>query len=323
MKSTDDTIIRTWRSVSQPLDDLLLIMSQSHGRAVSRDWLAQKLSWGLGGVAALAYDQGAPVGVVLFGASPYEIDGVSTKVALSFDTYVSPTQRGKGLFSRLLKAAEAECRAAGFSLLLNFPNDASRPGFEKNGWTPLVPTRPFVHVTLSGGVAKVAARLNRLRRDRNEPFVPAASQHLDDETVDLLVSHVQSAPGLAFSPAKPSLQYRFHARRGDGYSGLVTGNVRAVVRVGTRGQLDEAQVLVTHPRRLSATQSRALLKKISSVYAPDLITYLESSTERSVFAVSRGGYLPLNSRTTPYFKELEPGCMPSTFTLSGIDIHTW
>jgi GNAT superfamily N-acetyltransferase len=324
MISTDTPIIRTWRSAdSQPLDDLLVIMSQSHGRAVSHDWLAQKLSWGLGGVAALAYDQGEPVGVVLFGASPYEIEGVSTRVALSFDTYVSPIQRGRGLFSRLLNAAEAECRAAGFSLLLNFPNDASRPGFEKNGWTALNPTHPFVHVPSGGGLAKMSARLRRLRRDRNSPFVPDASHYLDDDATFFLLPRTESSPGLAYSLSESSLRYRFHARRGDGYVGLSTGNVQAVVRVGSRGQLREAQVLVTYPRRLAPVESRDLLKEISSVHSPDLITHLESSTERGVLAVARGGFFPLNTRTTPYFKELVPGCMPSACTLSGIDIHTW
>lgn len=159
-------------------------------------------------------------------------------------------------------------------------------------------------------------------RDRNEPFVPAASHQLDDDTIDLRITR-SGCSWAVFSLTEPSLQYRFHKRRGDGYAGLVAGNVRAVVRAGTRGQLQEIQMLVTYPRRLSLTQSRALLKKISSVYAPDLITHLESSSERGVFAVSRGGYLPLRSGTTPYFKELEPGCMPSIFTLSGMDIHTW
>ena len=50
------------------------------------------------------------------------------------DTATHPDYQGRGLFTRLTKAALPELVADGVKFVFNTPNDQSRPGYLKMGW---------------------------------------------------------------------------------------------------------------------------------------------------------------------------------------------
>lgn len=54
--------------------------------------------------------------------------------AQSCDSAVLPEFRGKGVFSRIIRAAEEQCEVYGIDFLFGFPNEKSYPGFMKLGW---------------------------------------------------------------------------------------------------------------------------------------------------------------------------------------------
>lgn len=319
---TPEVKIRKWKSDDGEINDLLTIMSESHRREVEETWLRQKLSWGRGGVGALAYSADVPVGIVLFGAAPYEVDGHPLDVALSFDTFVHPDYRGQGLFQRLLSTAEEGCRESGFQLLLNFPNEASRPGFAKAGWKPLAPMRPFLHLS-HRRPTQVFRRYAATVKDYRAPFRPISTPPVDYASLRGLKQLENAQTGLRFSVSEESLKYRLDERRGYGYDAITTDDFGAIVRRGKRGSLNETQVLVTSPRELSHGQSRDLLRRIDTEFRSDLVSQLLHSGMAPLLPMALSGYVALNSRTTAYYKELATEAMPEKVRISGIDIHTW
>lgn len=315
--------VRPWFSDREPLDDVLGLMRQSHHRDISRDWLSIKLSWGLGGVGALAYDQGKPVGLVLFGAAPYEYQGDHVDVMLSYDTFVDARYRGQGLFTRLLRTAEDACRSVGVALLLNFPNDASRPGFARAGWLSLPPMRSFVNLNGQGALRALTSRIKAVMNSRNEPFVPVSTGPLEATLIESLSAFRPTDGGLQFSLSSAGLRYRFDPLRGNGYDGLLTGDSGAIFRSGTRGEARELQLMTTFPRRMVPRQSRRLLHGLRERYAPDLISDLRSEPSGNPLHLMRDGFIGLTLVTTPYFKTLNGEIELQAPALNGIDIHTW
>lgn len=318
-----DLEIRTWFSQTDLADDVLAVMSQSHRRTITRGWLEAKLSWGLGGVAALAYDGERPVGLVLFGAAPYEWDGEAIQALLSYDTFVDENYRGRGLFRQLLRRAEEACEEVGAQLLLNFPNGASRPGFEKAGWKACLPLRSFVHPSMRGSLPSQADRARRLMKGLRLPFVPIYDAAVILGDLDLMEEFEGDRSGVRFSLSAAALKYRFSPERGTGYATVLGDGVGAIVRRGDRGHVSEAQIMATTPRNLSARQSREVVRLIEAKFEPDLVSDLRGTESNSPFQALSAGYVSPTRVTTAYRKITRPYKGELATTLSGIDIHTW
>lgn len=321
--TNNDFEIRIWRSVSDPPDEIIAIMAESHGTTIDKSWLAAKCSWGHGAVASIAYDGSRPIGIVLFGGAPYLINGRPAPIAVSFETYVSSKYRGRGVFMHLLKSAENACRDAGYAALLNFPNDSSRPGFIKAGWSSLGATRPYIH--LVGGRCFVGKRAwsQSFAKNYKKGFVPSSVGPIDPASMRKFSALATERPGLTFDLSVRALEHRVSELRGRGYSIFLHAGTGAVVRVGLRGTIREVQILAFGPRTISPSATRRLVRHIVREHRPRLVSHIESATGRGVGTLLLSGFLPLNSRTTPFFKPLQEVLMPQDVVLSGIDIHTW
>jgi predicted N-acetyltransferase YhbS len=70
------------------------------------------------------------------------------RMVRAVDTATDPRHQGKGIFRRLTENAVAELIADGYDAVYNTPNDQSRPGYLKMGWTEL--GRPSITVRPRG-----------------------------------------------------------------------------------------------------------------------------------------------------------------------------
>lgn len=317
--------VRPWFSQTDPLDDVVQMMNQSHSRGVTREWLEAKLAWGRGGVGALAYDHETPVGLVLFGAAPYDYEGKPIDVMLSYDNFVARDFRGRGIFSRLLATAEQACRSSGVALLgPAFPNGFSRPGFAKAGFRPLVPMRSFVHLSVRGAPSAIFSRARSSITSYRDSFIPEPREPLPTSVLEDLAGLERAHDGLRFSLSPTGLAYRFSPARGEGYDCVLTDDFGAIFRVGMRGSLRELQLMASSPRRLNPRESRKLARQLEQLHAPDVISDLRSASSRNPLQRALDGYVGLTHVTTAYSKVLRPDIEPlMATTLNGIDIHTW
>jgi GNAT superfamily N-acetyltransferase len=83
-------------------------------------------------------------------------DGSVIRAARAVDTATHPDHQGRGIFTKLTRLALDDLRAEGVQMIFNTPNDKSRPGYLKMGWTEVgrVPTR--VGVGRPGALLRIA-----------------------------------------------------------------------------------------------------------------------------------------------------------------------
>lgn len=98
------------------------------------------------------------------------------RMVRAVDTATDPDHQGKGIFRRLTESAVAELIAAGYDAVFNTPNNQSRPGYLKMGWTEL--GRPSLQVRPSGARSALQMLRSRTGAEKwSEPTVvgrPAA-----------------------------------------------------------------------------------------------------------------------------------------------------
>ncbi len=84
----------------------------------------------------LALDDGEIVGVRMFMRWQLAATGMpALDMVRAVDTATAPSHQGRGIFTRLTTAAADELTADGVDAVFNTPNDKSRPGYLKMGWT--------------------------------------------------------------------------------------------------------------------------------------------------------------------------------------------
>jgi GNAT superfamily N-acetyltransferase len=229
--------------------------------------------------AWLAEDDGEVVGYRTFlrweFSSP---DGRRVRAVRAVDTATHPDHRGRGIFQRLTTSALDDLAADGVDLVFNTPNDQSRPGYLKMGWTvvgrlPLA-ARPRGPVGLSRMArARTAADLWSAADAPGDP----AGEVLASADLGTLLDHVPPAAGTATPRTAGYLRWRygladlgyrvFPAGR-DWRDGLVVGRVR------NRGSASELAVcdLLTPDRRSARAAVRRALRTTGADYAVGLGT---------------------------------------------------
>ena len=74
-------------------------------------------------------------------------DGVVVRAARAVDTVTHANYRGRGLFTTLTGAAVSDLRAEGVEVIFNTPNDNSRPGYLKMGWSEVGALRTWARLS--------------------------------------------------------------------------------------------------------------------------------------------------------------------------------
>jgi GNAT superfamily N-acetyltransferase len=209
-----------------------------------------------------------------------EPSGGTVAAVRAVDTATHPDFQGHGIFSRLTMHGLDEMRADGIALVFNTPNEKSRPGYLKMGWT--VVGRPDLHVRPAS--IRVLPRLVAARTAASKDAIPAAAGDsaadvFSDEpaTRRLLASVGQGSHWTTNrTPAHLAWRYGFaplHYRVVTHTSSLEDG--LAVFHLRRRGPATEATVCeVLVPDRAEKVE-RSLIRRVASSTSADYLLRLD------------------------------------------------
>lgn len=323
VKYDDGLVIRVWKSQTDPLDDVLFLMNQSKSLKVTEQWLANKLAWGRGGIATVAYNGDLPIGMVLFGAAPYFQSNRPVEVFLSLYNYVTSDYRRRGIYNRLLTVMDQALEAEFVEMAFTYPNLMARPGVRKNDWASLAPMQAYVHIPVTWRFGSMPARIRKFRDSRGADFTPVAGEGLNSEDLKLISDRSVESQALHFAQSPAALEYRFNFLRGPGYQAIHGESVSAVVRVGWRGSISEVQFMTTSPKRIASKDWRELVRLVKTSFGPDMISRIESGGNTASVAALTAGFMRLRSITIPFCKSFQKRSVLEAPNLTGIDLHLW
>ena len=157
------------------------------------------------------------------------------RMVRAVDTATDPDYQGKGIFRRLTESAVEELASAGYDAVFNTPNNQSRPGYLKMGWTEL--GRPALNVRPREPVAALRMAQSRTSAEKwSEPTTvgqPAADA-LRGSGLESLLATLPAPAGWSTPLSADYLRWRYgfeplHYRTLEVRGGL------AVFRVRRRG----------------------------------------------------------------------------------------
>jgi GNAT superfamily N-acetyltransferase len=263
----------------------------------------------------LAETNGRVIGLRAFMRWRFSVAGGQVTAVRAVDTATHPDYQGKGVFSRLTRAA-LEALDGTTDLVFNTPNDASRPGYLKLGWREVgrVPVGIRVRrpVRFASGLRRSATALPA------RPAVaaaPAARVLERGDEIERLLAGVRHDDGRLHTPRDIEyLRWRYGAAPLLGYAGVVQEERDrliglALFRVRPRGRLWEAtvsEVIVADGDRRTA---RRLLGKVAAAAAVDHL-----ALHAPALTGARTGVLPapggISFVVKPFRDDLDPD--PST-----------
>lgn len=139
-----------------PLDEVLAVLDQTFGPGHDEAWFkwkhidnpfGQSLGW-------VAIGQDGVLGVRLFMRWRLQYGGREVQAVRPVDTATTVSARGKGIFRELTQfAVSSVLNDRQIDLIFNTPNENSRPGYERMGWTILPPIAHGVRPVLPGRTA--------------------------------------------------------------------------------------------------------------------------------------------------------------------------
>jgi hypothetical protein len=137
--------------------------------------------------------------------------GATHTAVRAVDTATAPRARGRGVFTELTMHALDELRDEGVEFVFNTPNDQSRPGYLKMGWTEV----GRVPVGVRPGSARSLLRMARARVPADKwsildgPGEPAADVLIDHSAVMRLVETCPTVAGLSTDRSPEFLEWRY------------------------------------------------------------------------------------------------------------------
>lgn len=224
------------------------------------------------------------------------------------DTATHPDHQGKGLFRRLTLEA-LDTVASDADLVFNTPNDQSRPGYLKMGWSTvgdvpisIRPVRPirFVRGARSTGQARVTAPAPSVASG-----LPQASEVLQSraaEVAALVVAEEDRAPLDRVRTPRDAdyLWWRYGTAPGLDYRAVVVqdaGGIRGLGlgRVRRRGTLSELTLGDILTRDGDPASSRAVLRAAARAGTDYVATHLTAGSPAAA-SPWRAGYVTVPGR---------------------------
>ena len=320
--------LRLWKygEDDRYIDSFLRVRSIAHKEALkTEEWFHWKFEQSPYGKAimAMAFDGDVVAGCVAFGYGKFVYQGKEYKCALSYDTFVNADYQGHGLFKKLIKLAEEESVNQGVELLYNFPNTNSITGFRHMGWEYVAGIS--VYKLRLRNVLKVLTHIKDLR----SVFVSDESNiaNLRDISVAPFVQKVDDSGDncVRYVWSAEYLKWRFFTIANARYFVLNDNELFGIARVGNRGVLKEAQVLLVQRHdgdKITGVDYKRFVKKLNAEVKPDVIG-VSCSTKSDVFD-KLCCYIKVPNHSNFTYKvlgnEVQQGC---DFALNSIDYHTY
>lgn len=197
----------------------------------------------------LAFDGDRLVGLRAFMRWEWRAGGMDFKAVRAVDTATHPEYQGRGIFKTLTLALRDEMAAEGVHFVYNTPNEQSRPGYVKMGWStvgrPTLWARPVRPLRLYSTLRKQG-----LDGDEGESPPVDAERAIDvmarwDE-VECFTAAVSGCSGFHTMPSTRTLRWRYADIPGFDYraSQLGVGDASAAIifRARRRGDLRELRI---------------------------------------------------------------------------------
>lgn len=205
------------------------------------------------------------------------------------DTATHPEYQGRGIFTRLTLHGIAELATEGTAFVFNTPNDQSRPGYLKMGWS--VVGRPPTSFGPHGVGGALRMLRSRTAADRwsapSSTGEDAAAVLADTRALDALLASRPHTPRLRTRHDAASLRWRFGTPllgyRAVVARGGVEGGV-AILRVRNRGAAREAALCEVIAPEDDPGARRALVRAVRRAVDADYVLRL---------GPERDGLLPL------------------------------
>ena len=220
------------------------------------------------------------------------------RMVRAVDTATDPDYQGRGLFKRLTLRAVDELTAEGVDAVFNTPNDQSRPGYLKMGWS--VVGRPTIHVSPRSPLTLAAMLRSR---------VPAEKwSHAPDVGVPICEVADQIATSMAGSGWETPRTAEFLRWRYGfgplGYRVIEVKGGHCMFRVRNRGSLREVALCDWRSMQGDPAAVRGLVKAAGD-YAVGLgLTF----TRHASLPLPRQGpfvtWRPLSEGATPDLSEM-------------------
>jgi GNAT superfamily N-acetyltransferase len=127
------------------------------------------------------------------------------------DTATDPDWQGRGIFTTLTLGALPDLRAGGVDFVFNTPNEKSRPGYLKMGWSQVGRLPVSVRAAGLAAVGRLGgARTAADRWSVDVPVgIPAREAFRDDDEVAAMLSVLPTPDGLATDRSPGYLRWRY------------------------------------------------------------------------------------------------------------------
>lgn len=196
-------------------------------------------------------------------------DGATISAVRAVDTATHPDFQGRGIFTSLTMGAIPDLRDDGIDNIFNTPNDKSRPGYLKMGWSQVGRVPVGVRVASPSALPRVARSRTaaEMWSEESSVGVPAVEVLADSDGIDRLLSSCPLPSGITTNRTSEYLawRYRFEPLR---YRAVLLGDRvdqgMLIVRFRRRGESLECAVCeVLVPLGKSARSAVKMLTKQS------------------------------------------------------------
>jgi GNAT superfamily N-acetyltransferase len=245
------------------------------------------------------------------------------------DTATAPGFQGRGIFSRLTRAALDAVRGE-VDLVFNTPNEQSGPGYLKMGWRTVgrIPVRLRVRRPLRfiGGLRSV-----RRLSPGTAPLLPAGGLPVGEvlRGAPELVSLLEEAEGPRGRLRTPRtlefLRWRYGGGTGIDYravahhaGGRIVG--LAIFRVRSRGRLRECSVTELMARPGDGPTIRALVRQVLRSTVADHVLAVTSPGTPGDRAARRSGFLSWRGGPVLMVNPLQDGVEPDPLAMRSWDL---
>lgn len=175
-----------------------------------------------------------------------DADGSTLEAVRAVDTATHPDWQGRGIFTKLTLGAIPDLREDGIDFVFNTPNDKSRPGYLKMGWSEVGRVPVGVRVAGPRSLRRLLGARQPAEMWSEEAGVgEPAAEVLADDALERLLGALEPADGIATDRTAQYLRwrYRFEPLR---YRAVLLGSSvedgLVILRVRRRGTAREAAV---------------------------------------------------------------------------------
>lgn len=279
----------------------------------------------------VAEADGQVVGVRAFMRWSWRSNGSEIRAVRAVDTATHPEWRERGIFSQLTSALVTEMQEEGVSFIYNTPNERSRPGYLKMGWTNLGRTSLWLRAVRPFG--NLRAHLSSRRSpgaqstDLTHPFSSARTLLDQSEFEPLLDSLPSDSTRLTTRFSAAYLRWRYADIPGLAYyaaSELDGASSAAVVfRLKRKGSLRELRIcdMVLGPDVKAVDAGRRIVGNILRAADCDFASAMATHGSPEAKVLARCTFVPA-PHTGPIFT-VRPLTASSAVTPDPLHRSSW